>query len=168
MPACANLLTSSFIPFSSSLVPATSDHCDNASNLSRPHKLRSVFTRDVWENGWIGQGTPGPLKSTEAIRWLGPEMGLKMEISRQKEMGPVPSCLSQTKRGTRVPIFELRYCTSGVVQLVSENGDRPDTHTPRRQGTWLLWLGPPAALSCLVWSSLGLGLTGYRGVSKDN
>ncbi|KAK3955919.1 hypothetical protein QBC32DRAFT_375752 [Pseudoneurospora amorphoporcata] len=45
------------------------DHCDSASNLPRPHKLRHP---------------------------LGPEMGLKMEISRQKEMGPsklAPSCL---------------------------------------------------------------------------
>lgn len=66
---------------------------------------------------------------------LGPEMGLKMEISRQKEV--VPSKLSfsgclQTKRGTWV-LLELRYCTPQALSSLSRKTelarkDRPDTH----------------------------------------
>ncbi|EGZ70075.1 hypothetical protein NEUTE2DRAFT_158607 [Neurospora tetrasperma FGSC 2509] len=90
------------IPFWRGTVPDYfSDHCDNASNLPRPRKLRSSVFRDVWENWWIGQGAPRPAEIHRGHP-LGPEMGLKMEISRQKEMGP--SKLAPNDRGTWVQV----------------------------------------------------------------
>ncbi|KAK3489695.1 hypothetical protein B0T13DRAFT_491067 [Neurospora crassa] len=94
--------------------PYFSDHCDNANNLPRPRKLRSSVFRDVWENWWIGQGAPRPAEIHRGHP-LGPEMGLKMEISRQKEM--VPSKLAPNDRSTWVQMSYtyLRRCPARLV-----------------------------------------------------
>ena len=122
------------IPFFRSLVPSTWP-LRQRQQPAAPTQAPFRFPRDVWENWWIRQGAP---RRAEIHRGhpLGREMGLKMEISRQKEMGPSELSFHQTKeKGTWVPL-ELRYCTLGVVQLVScktelARKDRPDTHQTR-------------------------------------
>ncbi|EGO57018.1 hypothetical protein NEUTE1DRAFT_147503 [Neurospora tetrasperma FGSC 2508] len=110
------------IPFWRGTVPDYfSDHCDNASNLPRPRKLRSSVFRDVWENWWIGQGAPRPAEIHRGHP-LGPEMGLKMEISRQKEMGP--SKLAPNDRGTWVQLlrhFNTTFRTAKMITRESQS-----------------------------------------------
>lgn len=137
------------IPFSRSLVYQLPLTTATAPATCRAHTSSVPFSRDVWENWWIRQGTPRPAEIHRG-HLLGPEIGLKWKSpGKRRWVRPSwPQAVfdpnEQRYMGTsRDTLVYLRRCPARLVKrsLLAKTGQTHTHQTDKVPGSFG-WIPP--------------------------